>query len=151
VARHVETILAVLEGHHTSEHELLWPRLLERVPEELAPVVHLMESQHEQIHEHLEQTLALLPRWRAGATPADRDRLGTAVEALVEALTEHMAAEERHLCRWRRARSPRRSGPSSASAGCARPHRPPPFGGCEQSGSGRTHRDPWKHPSGQSR
>ena len=97
VARHVETILAVLEGHHTSEDELLWPRLLERVPDELAPVVHLMESQHEQVHEHLEQTLALLPRWRAGATAADRDGLGAAVEALVEVLTEHMAAEERHV------------------------------------------------------
>lgn len=97
VARHVETILAVLEGHHTSEDELLWPRLLERVPDELAPVVHLMESQHSQIHDRLEETLSLLPSWRAGAAAADRDRLGTAVDALVEVLTEHMAAEERHL------------------------------------------------------
>lgn len=97
VASHVETTLAILEGHHTSEDELLWPRLLERVPEELAPVVHLMESQHAQIHDHLEQTLVLLPRWRASTAAVDRDRLATAVEALVESLTEHMAAEERHL------------------------------------------------------
>lgn len=97
VARHVETILTVLEGHHTSEDELLWPRLLERVPEELAPVVHLMEGQHAQIHDDLEQTRALLPRWRSGAAAADRDRLAAAVEALVQALTEHMAAEERHV------------------------------------------------------
>lgn len=97
VAGHVETILLVLEGHHTSEDELLWPRLLERVPEQLAPVVHLMENQHAHIHDHLEQTAALLPRWRAGATAVERDRLAAAVEALVDALVEHMAAEERHL------------------------------------------------------
>jgi hypothetical protein len=97
VASHVETILQVLEGHHTSEDELLWPRLLERVPEELAPVVHLMESQHAQIHDHLEQTAELLPRWRAGATAVERDRFAAAVEAHVEAHTEHMAAEERHV------------------------------------------------------
>jgi hemerythrin-like domain-containing protein len=97
VAGHVETILTVLEGHHTSEDELLWPRLLERVPDDLAPVVHLMESQHEQIHEHLEQARALLPRWRSGAAATDRDRLGTALDALVEVLAEHMAAEEKHL------------------------------------------------------
>jgi hypothetical protein len=97
VARHVETTLAILEGHHTSEDDLLWPRLLERVPEELAPVVHLMESQHEQVHHHLEETRSLLPRWRAGAAAADRDRLGTATDALVEVLVEHMAAEEQHL------------------------------------------------------
>ncbi|WP_395693671.1 hemerythrin domain-containing protein [Nocardioides sp.] len=97
VATHVETTLAILEGHHTSEDTLLWPRLLERVPEELAPVVHLMESQHEQIHEHLEQTLALLPRWRQGAAAGDREQLALAVDALVASLVEHMAAEEEHL------------------------------------------------------
>ncbi len=97
VAGHVETILLVLEGHHTSEDELLWPRLLERVPEQLAPVVHLMENQHAHIHDHLEQTAALLPavaRWRDGRRAR---RLAAAVEALVDALVEHMAAEERHL------------------------------------------------------
>ena len=97
VARHLETPLAILEGHHTSEDALLWPKLLERVPEELMPVVHLMESQHEQVHEHLEQTLSLLPVWRDAAAAADRDRLAGEVDALVAILTEHMAAEEKHV------------------------------------------------------
>ncbi len=36
VARHVELFLSLLHHHHTIEDEMLWPRLLDRAPEELA-------------------------------------------------------------------------------------------------------------------
>jgi len=43
------TLQLELLHHHTPEDQLMWPLLLERVPEKLAPVVHLIESQHEAI------------------------------------------------------------------------------------------------------
>ncbi|HEU4676424.1 MAG TPA: hemerythrin domain-containing protein [Motilibacteraceae bacterium] len=97
VGEHVATVLGVLEGHHTSEDEHLWPRLLQRVPDELAPVVHLMESHHEGIHERMEEVLGLLPQWRARADAADGRALADAVQAMVALLDEHLAAEETHL------------------------------------------------------
>ena len=42
VARHLRTVTEHLHHHHTAEDQLMWPLLLQRVPHELAPVVHLM-------------------------------------------------------------------------------------------------------------
>ena len=39
----------VLDHHHAAEDKHLWPRLLDRGSESVAPVVHLMEGQHENI------------------------------------------------------------------------------------------------------
>src|SRR5688572_12682127 len=49
VADHIDYLSRSLHHHHTIEDDLMWPKLLERVPEELAPIVHLMESQHERV------------------------------------------------------------------------------------------------------
>jgi hemerythrin-like domain-containing protein len=97
VARHLETMLRMLEAHHSSEDELLWPRLLERVPDELAPVVRLMAAQHEGIHDQLERVLALLPYWRATGARTAGAGLAGAVDELVARLLDHMAAEETRL------------------------------------------------------
>ena len=97
VAEHLHTVLGMLEGHHTSEDTSLWPRLLERVPDELAPLVHQMEAQHEGIHDQLERVLALLPYWRATGARTSGAGLAAAVEELVSRLEEHMAAEETHV------------------------------------------------------
>lgn len=43
VAEHLDFVTRHLHHHHGIEDRLLWPILLERVPEELAPLVHLME------------------------------------------------------------------------------------------------------------
>ena len=55
---------------------MLWPLLLERVPEELAPIVHLMESQHAGVEALLAEIAALLPR--RGASDAATPRAGPA-------------------------------------------------------------------------
>ena len=43
---HLEFLMTSLHHHHTVEDDHLWPLLLQKVPDELAPIVHLMESQH---------------------------------------------------------------------------------------------------------
>jgi hemerythrin-like domain-containing protein len=97
VADHLELLGAFLHHHHVGEDRLLWPKLLERVPADLAPTVELMERQHEAVHEVIEEMTATLVRWRTGATEADRDQLADALDRLHTLLVEHLAAEEQHI------------------------------------------------------
>lgn len=97
VADHVQLIHDHLHHHHTAEDELCWPLLLERVPEELAPLVHLMESQHAQVEALLAEISELLPGWRASAGSAERDQLADLHDRLYLHLVEHMDAEEERL------------------------------------------------------
>jgi hemerythrin-like domain-containing protein len=97
VADHVELFLGLLHHHHGIEDDLLWEPLLQRVPTELAPLVHLMERQHAVVADRLGDCSAALDAWRATATADDGERLAVAVEELCAALFEHLAAEETHV------------------------------------------------------
>jgi hemerythrin-like domain-containing protein len=97
VVRHLEFVTRGLHHHHTIEDELLWPRLLERVPQDLAPVVELMQSQHERLDGLLTEIGALLPTFGADAAAADRDRLADLFDDLATSLVEHLDAEEQRL------------------------------------------------------
>ncbi len=67
VADHLDLVGEILHHHHCAEDELLWPLLLARVPDELAPIVHLMESQHGRVDALLTEIGELRPRWAATA------------------------------------------------------------------------------------
>jgi hemerythrin-like domain-containing protein len=97
VADHLDFIGRFLHHHHTVEDELLWPKLLDRLPDELAPIVHLMESQHEAVDALLGRMGELLPQWRASASPELRDQLSDCYEELYVGLVEHLDAEEQRL------------------------------------------------------
>jgi hemerythrin-like domain-containing protein len=97
VADHLELMGTFLHHHHTGEDRLLWPKLLERVPAELAPTVELMERQHEGVHEVIEEMTAALARWRDDAAETDRDQLAGALDRLHTLLVEHLSAEEQHI------------------------------------------------------
>jgi hemerythrin-like domain-containing protein len=94
IADHVDLWLGLVHHHHSIEDELLWERLVERVPRELSPLVALMESQHETVAGLLGGSPSLLGAWRETASPADRTVLADHLAALVAALTEHLEAEE---------------------------------------------------------
>ena len=94
VADHVELWTGLVAHHHAIEDELLWNRLLDRVPDEVAPLVHLMESQHEGVHQLLVSCPALVAAWRDSASVADATRLSDHLTRLVTALCEHLDVEE---------------------------------------------------------
>jgi hypothetical protein len=75
VGDHLDFLSRALHHHHTVEDRVLWPLLLERVPEELAPIVHLMESQHERVDGLIEEISGLLPGWTDTADAATGARL----------------------------------------------------------------------------
>src|SRR5690349_4204126 len=54
VADHARMILTGLHLHHSSEDDLLWPKLLERCPPDAA-LVHRMEEQHERVEQALDR------------------------------------------------------------------------------------------------
>ncbi|HYG94263.1 MAG TPA: hemerythrin domain-containing protein [Nocardioides sp.] len=97
VADHVDFLQRSLHEHHSIEDELVWPLLLGRVPEELASIVHLMESQHQRVDALVEEIGVLLPVFRSGAGTAERDRLADLLDTLYVHLVEHLDAEEERL------------------------------------------------------
>lgn len=97
VADHVHLINGFLHHHHTGEDRLLWPKLLERVPAEVAPTVELMESQHHNIHRLIDSCETLLASWRNDASQPSRDALAEALAQLHGALGEHLSAEEEQI------------------------------------------------------
>ena len=76
VADHLEFLLDGLHMHHTTEDDLIWPKLLDRAGLD-APLVERMERQHQQIDESVAEVRAAseasrssrLPR---GGSPPDR-------------------------------------------------------------------------------
>lgn len=97
VADHVEFLGQLLENHHQSEDESLWPKLLLRGHEEVAPVVHLMESQHQRLAANIAEVLTELGAWLVSAASERRETLGSALERLVPLLKEHMSLEEERI------------------------------------------------------
>jgi hemerythrin-like domain-containing protein len=94
VAAHLDLVEQVLHHHHTAEDELLWPLLMERVADELASVVQLMEAQHQQVAGLLESIAGQRPAWAEDPTPARGDRLAGLYDQLYAGLAEHLDAEE---------------------------------------------------------
>jgi hemerythrin-like domain-containing protein len=97
VGEHAQVFVTTLEHHHTNEDTMLWPKLHERVPAELEPLVDLMEDHHAQVHDLMEAIEPLLARWIASADARDRDHLADLFDRLYAILIEHLGAEERDV------------------------------------------------------
>lgn len=97
IATHLDLVDRFLHHHHTIEDDMLWPKLLERVPAEIAPIVELMEGQHHSVATLLERTVELRAAWRKDADSACAGELATIYDHLYRALLEHLDAEEQHV------------------------------------------------------
>jgi iron-sulfur cluster repair protein YtfE (RIC family) len=96
LAGHARMVLKGLHLHHTSEDDLLWPKLLERATPEAALIAR-MEGQHEQVEHHLAQLGPALDRWEAEARPAVTEEVAATLEALTTVLLVHLDEEEREI------------------------------------------------------
>lgn len=93
VAEHIELGLLGLDKHHTAEDTHLWPKLLERAAPH-TELINRMERQHQAVHAHVEQAQKVLPGWQAAPTEENAAELATVLDALTEALVEHLDDEE---------------------------------------------------------
>ena len=97
VTDHIELVTSLLHYHHHGEDRHLWPKLLVRGSEEVAPLVRLMESQHERIDGLSAELNEARINWRAGADVCSRELLANAVERITPLLVEHMNTEESRI------------------------------------------------------
>lgn len=96
IAKHARLLLAALHLHHTSEDELLWPKLADRCPPD-ASLVRRMEGQHERVEHYTDRIALVLDRWTAEARLAVTEELAGAFDGLHATLFEHLAEEEREI------------------------------------------------------
>lgn len=94
VGRHLGLVEEVLHHHHVAEDELLWPLLVERVADELAPVVRLMETQHEVVDGLLGEIGTLRPAWAQAPDARRTEELADLYDRLYINTAEHLDAEE---------------------------------------------------------
>ncbi|MFI7612602.1 hemerythrin domain-containing protein [Nonomuraea terrae] len=97
VAGHIELISYMLHHHHQAEDTAIWPRLLERCPEEIAPSVHLMEEQHERLAETITELEAAVAAWRGTGEAAGGTAVAETLDRMVPAVLEHLDAEEQQV------------------------------------------------------
>jgi hypothetical protein len=91
---HVRMLTMLLHNHHHDETESLWPRLLQRAPEEAGPVVDEMETQHAALAAGVAEIQAGLRAWRASAASVRGEALAGALDRMLPILAEHTTSEE---------------------------------------------------------
>jgi len=94
IGDHIQGATSVLHTHHVLEDDNVWPLLLDRCGESVAPLVGLMESQHHQIATLIPQVDEALTVWRDSATVESRQALVDVLDRLIPALKEHLSTEE---------------------------------------------------------
>jgi hemerythrin-like domain-containing protein len=97
VADHIALVSTVLEHHHRGEYSFIWPPLLERCPQDLVPIVGVMDEQHEAIHRRLALVEKSLMTWHDGASADARNSLADAIDGLLPVMREHLALEEERV------------------------------------------------------
>ncbi|WP_433610243.1 hemerythrin domain-containing protein [Dactylosporangium sp. CA-139114] len=85
-----------LHDHHTSEDELLWPKLLARVDLD-AELVLRMEQQHQVVDAGLQELGARLDAWERSPAEPERDALVGAFARHRRDLVEHLDEEEQRI------------------------------------------------------
>ncbi len=97
VAGHVEWMVTFLHAHHQGEDEFVWPKLLERIPTNIDPLIMTMEAQHAALAQALDDLAAKAAAWRATSAGPERDALAGAATELLGRIAEHLGMEEREV------------------------------------------------------
>ena len=78
LADHIDFGIAALHHHHEDEDELLYPKLIERVPEQAAMTEHV-EHEHQLIKTALEEASAACAAWRERPSAETGEALAAAL------------------------------------------------------------------------
>ena len=92
-ADYMSDLLWLLHAHHSGEDELLYPLLVERVPEE-AELFARMDAQHSSVESTLGAATAAAATYRDSGSAAEAAALADACEALLTLLGTHLTEEE---------------------------------------------------------
>lgn len=96
LADHIDFGVDLLHVHHESEDELLYPKLIERAPEQ-APMTEEIGHEHELINTALDATSAACAVWRAQPSAETGEALATSLDELNTVSQRHLDDEEQKV------------------------------------------------------
>jgi hypothetical protein len=96
LADHIDFGIAMLHVHHEGEDELLYPKLIERVPDQ-APMTEQVEHEHHLIRGALDDASAACAAWRARPSAETGEALAAALNHLNEVVQPHLDDEEQKV------------------------------------------------------
>jgi hemerythrin-like domain-containing protein len=96
LADHIDFALAMLHVHHESEDELLYPKLVERAPDQSA-VTEQTKHQHQEIGTALDVASAACKAWRQQPSSETGEALASALEQLNSVVQPHLDDEEQKV------------------------------------------------------
>jgi hemerythrin-like domain-containing protein len=96
LADHIDFGLALLHVHHEGEDELLYPKLIERVPDQ-APMTEKVEHEHDLIKTALDAASAASAAWRARPSAGTAEALAASLDDLNSVIQPHLDDEEQKV------------------------------------------------------
>jgi hemerythrin-like domain-containing protein len=96
LADHIDFGIAALHHHHEGEDELLYPRLIERVPEQAA-MTEQVEHEHLLIKTALDEASAACAAWRQRPTAETGEALAASLDHLNTVVQPHLDDEEQEV------------------------------------------------------
>jgi hemerythrin-like domain-containing protein len=96
LADHIDFAIAMLHVHHEGEDELLYPKLIERVPDQ-APVTEEIEHEHQLVAGALDAASAACTAWRARPSAETGEALAIALDQLNSVAERHLDDEEQKV------------------------------------------------------
>jgi hypothetical protein len=96
VASYYDNVLSLLHVHHESEDELIWPRLLERCPDDVGGISRIA-AQHGDVIESLAAARQASQNWSESASRDDAIILQDAIAVLNADLIPHLDDEEEFI------------------------------------------------------
>lgn len=96
IARHLRDLADGLHLHHSSEDDLVWPKLLARTQPD-TDLVMRMQNQHVVVVRLVAQLRERLSPWPATASPEAGEALAETCEELSRVLDEHLGEEEERI------------------------------------------------------
>jgi hemerythrin-like domain-containing protein len=96
LADHIDFGLALLHLHHEGEDELLYPKLIERAPDQAA-MTETVEHEHEVIKTAVDAASAASAAWRARPSAETGEALAASLDELNSVTQPHLDDEEQKV------------------------------------------------------
>ena len=96
LADHIDFAIAALHIHHEGEDELLYPKLIERAPEQ-APMTEEVEHEHQLVRTALDAASAACATWRTQPSGETGEALAVALDQLNSVAERHLNDEEQKI------------------------------------------------------
>jgi hypothetical protein len=96
LADHIDFAIAALHIHHEGEDELLYPKLIERIPDQ-APMTEEVEHEHQLIKTALDAVSAACATWRQGPSAETGEALAATLDQLNTVTQRHLDDEEQKV------------------------------------------------------